>query len=106
GCRLEEVTTALGIRIKELFFDNAITSNEFYKIQNQRALQRDRMEENTLARGLLADARREAEALLALARNPGLTGWKDEELQEALNVIADAYDVLFTEKVECGIHSF
>lgn len=102
GCRLEEVTRAVGLSIADLFFDHPRTPDDFQKIKQQRALARDTQKQKDFVRGLLIDTRREAEKFLALARNPGLSGWTNEELHDTLNVIADAYEILYAEKVECG----
>lgn len=106
GCRLQDITAAVGLTVRDLFHDQHQNSRERKDKQRNRQTEQDRREDREYVHGLTVDARREAERLLASARNPGLVGWTDDDLHEAINVVADALEVHFAEKVEYGDYPF
>jgi hypothetical protein len=106
GCRIQDITAALGLTLRELFYDHEQVPDDWRRTRQQRMIERENRENQEYVRGLILDARREAEWLLVSARNPGLVGWNDAELHTALAVIADAHEVLYAEKVEHGDEPF
>ena len=101
-CPLEAICDAIGIKIPDLFYDQARDPRECREAQRKRQVERHRREAIRNVQGLNVDVRREAEGVIASALNPGLVGWSDEYLDQVIEVVANAYDVLFAEKVEHG----
>ena len=106
GCRIQDITAALGLTLRDLFYDQGQDFHKWSVSQRKRKAERARREDHDYVLGLLIDSRREADWLLASARNPGLIGWNEGELHEALNVVADAQEICLTEKVEHGDDPF
>lgn len=103
GCRLQEITAALDLTVRDLFHDQTQDPRQWKEAQQKRHAEREGRESIRNVQGFTIDVRREAEGVLAAALNPGLVGWSDEYLYRVLNgVVADALEVRFAEKVEHG----
>jgi hypothetical protein len=106
GCHLQDITAAIGLTVRDLFYDQAQDPRVWRKARQQQLVEREWRGDRDYLRGLITDTRREADCLLASARNPSLAGWNDEDLDVALNAVADAYEIRFAEKVEHGEYPF
>ena len=97
GCTLEEITGALKVSVKDLFFDTPATADERRQAMEQRQQAKAKERAAYLANGLHIDALREAEALIQSACGISIEKWSNEQLNTALNRLAGAYQLLESE---------
>ena len=98
GCSLQEITGALQVTVKDLFFDTlGADSDERRQAIEQR--KRAKIEEQAVyrAEGLRMDALREAEALIQSACGISIEKWSDDQLNAALDRLGAAYQLLESE---------
>ena len=98
GCTLQEITVALNVSIKDLFFDTARTTGERRQAIEQRRQAKAREQAAHLANGLRMDALREAEALIHSACGISIEQWPNGKLNMALERLAEAYQLLESEE--------
>jgi hypothetical protein len=98
GCTVEHITAAMGVSIKDLFYDTNLDTVEYRAALKQRQAERANREQAYAVQGLASDLLREAERLTQSARNIDITQWSNEELNHRLNDLADAYAVLEKEE--------
>ena len=98
GCRLEDITGALGLAVKDLFFDQHADPATIREARRRRAAARRRREAVAHVDGLTADVLREAEALVNSAHGIDTSGWSDAQIDQAMYDLADAYAVLEGER--------
>lgn len=91
GCSLEEICQALGLPVKDMFFDSIGDPEEVNRQRAQRTRERTKVAEERRQAGLRIDARREADYLIASARNIDISGWSHARLDRELNRLGDAY---------------
>jgi hypothetical protein len=96
-CTLDQITTALGIEIKDLFYDGLPDPR-----QRREAMQRnakDRTARRAAARltGRKTDLLRQAEYLIQSVRGMTIDTWTPAQLDKRMNRLADAYAVLWEE---------
>jgi hypothetical protein len=103
GCRVEEIASGAGVTIRQLFYDVPVDGTHQLLIRKK---ERQRKQQLQYVRGLTIDVRREADSLLAAAFNPGLKGWTNDALNNALDVVAAALEVRFNERIEHGYEPF
>ncbi len=89
GCTIQEIVQALGINVRDLFFDSGSRRSASQMIQER---SRDRAVH--LSFGVALDAMREAESLVLSARGIDITDFSSEQLEAALNVVAAAYLIM------------
>jgi hypothetical protein len=100
GCTLEEITRALHVPVKNLFFDTAGTDSEKHRqAMEQRRQARAKQQAIYREQGLRMDALREAEALIDSASGISIEKWSDEKLNTALDRLGAAYHLLESEAV-------
>jgi len=97
GCTLEEITGALRISIKDLFFDTAGTAEERRQAMEQRRQAKAKEQAAYQAEGLRRDALREAETLIRSACGIAIEPWSNDQLSAALDCLAEAYQLLENE---------
>src|SRR5688500_9007563 len=86
GCTLEEITGALHIPVKDLFFDTAgIDSGEHRLAMEQRRQARAKQQAMYKVQGLRMDALREAEALIQSASGISIEKWSDDKLNTVID---------------------
>ncbi|MEX5213637.1 MAG: hypothetical protein NW703_05690 [Nitrospiraceae bacterium] len=90
GCTLEEITGALGISVKELFFDGQPDPVALAESRRRREA-RERMDR---AADCQADTLRDAERVIVTARNLDISRWSDAQRDRAMDTIAAAHAVL------------
>ena len=96
GCDLKSICRALGITPRKLFYDDS-HSTDWESVQRRQAERRIRQAQERMQRlraGRQADTRREAERFLAKCRDLDISTWSLEELNQALNLVCDAWDTL------------
>ncbi len=98
GCTLEEITRALGLTVRNLFYDanpdpHAVRAAQqrCQREQRQRQLQRR-------SDGLRVATLREAEAVIRHARGIDISTWSHTRLDRELNRLADAYGLMEQER--------
>lgn len=90
GCSLDEICTALGLTIADLYYDRRPDPAALAEARRQR----EAREQTVRIDGRCADAVREARALIQSARGINIDHWTPEQLDRALNDIASAHDIL------------
>jgi hypothetical protein len=100
GCTLEEITGALHLSVKDLFFD-VIGANSLERRQAMEERRQARAKEQAVyrAKGLRIDTLREAEALIQSASGISIEKWSDDQLNTALDRLGAAYQLLESEAV-------
>ena len=100
GCTLKEITGALHLSVKDLFFDTAgADSDQRRQAMEQRRQAKAKEQAVYRAEGLRMDALREAEALIHSACGISIEQWSDEHLNTALDRLGAAYQLLESEAV-------
>lgn len=98
GCELAAICSALGIKTRQLFFDESggVDRNASKRSQARRAGQ----QELRRAKGYKLDTLREAEALLTVATGLNIDSWSDAKLDFMMNRVCDAQELLLTEAMD------
>jgi len=98
GCTLDEITAALGIKIKDLFFDGLPDPRQRREALQRRAKEQATQRAADKARGRRNDLLKHAEYLVQSARGMTIDTWTPAQLDKRLNCLADAYAVLWEER--------
>jgi hypothetical protein len=98
GCSVEVVCQALGIAVCDLFYDRGHEAPAWRDIKRQRELQQANEEAIAYVVGLSIDGAREAERFIASSCGLDISAWTAEQLDEALNLLAEAYEILEREQ--------
>jgi len=100
GCSLQDITSALGLRTADLFYDTSQPSTpERRHAAQQRAAAKAARQTAYEQHGWKLDLLREAEALIGAARNITIESWSDERLHRELLRLGTAYQLLESETV-------
>jgi DNA primase len=91
GCSVQDICKAMGLTVKDLFYDSIVDFWEAKQQRAQREHERQGRAKADEATGRTIDAQREADYLLASARNIDISGWSNARLDRELNRLADAY---------------
>lgn len=97
GCTAKEITAALGLTSAALF--DGTSSPE---VRRQAVEAKARRRRSAEIEGRRSVVRLRAECLIESAHGVDIGGWSQEKLNAALNVLGDAQDTLFAEKIENG----
>jgi len=100
GCNLQEITAAMGLRVKDLFFKTDLDPVARRKAQQQRDRHRRKQTKVTVAIGLTIDALREAGYFVRSRQGLDIAAWSDATLNDELDTLADAYSLLWAEEME------
>ncbi len=98
GCTLDEITRALGLTVRDLFYDANPDPRAVRAAQQRR--QRDQRQRQLQRRsdGLRVATLREAEAVIRYAQGIDISNWSHTRLDRALNRLADAYGLMEQER--------
>jgi DNA primase len=99
GCTVTEICTALHLTLRDLFPNSekpVSLARQERRLRRADRLLEERKEET---RGAAIDVAREAEQLVKTAKGIDISRWSDAKLDQELDRIADAYDVLRREGV-------
>lgn len=99
GCSVGEICAAMGLRLADLFGDDPVSSEEIVARRKRRAGEQHRREHEQEFAGRRIDWLREAEHLIRSARNIDISCWSNERLEDAMNHLAKAYQVLEEESI-------
>jgi hypothetical protein len=94
GCPTDEVCAALGLTLRDLF---PPTHADPASIRRARAQREEATQQRVRAQRLDnvgADAQREAQRLIASAKNLAIDHWTDAFLNVLMNKLADAYELI------------
>jgi hypothetical protein len=99
GCSLMEICQSLGIDQRDLFFD-ALDPDPHKRRAAAQQRDRQRQQQATTARkqGRRIDALKTAEYHIRSRRELDIREWDDQQLDNELNVLADAYALLASEE--------
>jgi hypothetical protein len=98
GCTLDEITAALGLEIKDLFYDVLPDPRQRREVLQRRAKEQAVQRVGDKAKGRKADLLKHAEYLVQSARGISIDTWTPAKLDKRLNCLADAYAVLWEER--------
>jgi len=92
GCSWTDICEAIGVKPKDLFYDTdgPVDRAAIRRTQARRQAARTRQR----AKGRRADALREAGAVLRAATGIEISEWSGEQLDEAMNAVCDARELL------------
>lgn len=94
GCSLDSIAAALGLQVRDLFFDARWSTGQMLAWKKKTHADRLARDRATHTTGLLIDARREAEQFLVSCRGLDISTWTDAELENNLTIVHAAYLVL------------
>ena len=98
GCTVAEICRSLGIEQRDLFFDVPETDPQRRReMLHQRHRQRHLREQQAYQEGTLIDALKAADDFVSSRRGLEISGWSNEKLNNELNALADAYQLLESE---------
>ncbi len=94
GCTLEEITRALGLTIRDLFYDSNPDPRAVRAAQQRRARERRQRERQRRTDGLRVATLRQADDVIRHARGIDISRWSHARLDHELNRLADAYELI------------
>ncbi len=94
GCSLAEITAAMGIEQRNLFYDTRIDPES----RRRRDAEHRKREAQRKQDGFRMDQLREAERVIRSARHIDLSLWSEQQLDDAMRRIAEAHTVLSREE--------
>ena len=94
GCKLHEISAALGLAVKDLFFTTGTNPCASREAQVQREKERRKQSKVDEVVGFTIDALRESEYFIQSRQELDVSTWNDDKLDEELNALADAYQLL------------
>lgn len=97
GCTIEEITRAMGLEVRNLFFDENPDPGALHQARAQRQAEQMWRRADSHVAGLEVDSRREAQRLIERARNLDISEWTDAQLTLALDDLAAAHHRLQVE---------
>lgn len=95
GCTITEICQALGVTPRELFFDELDADpRRRREAAQRRTAERLAREKIALADGAAIDACKASQYFIESRRGLNISEWSHKELDDELNVLADAYAIL------------
>lgn len=99
GCTVEEICAALKVMVANLFFNDAVDPKTLRHQKRIRDINRRKAQEVSIVVGLMTDREREAQRLIESARDIDISDWAETQLDDALELLADAYETLEKERM-------
>jgi hypothetical protein len=98
GCTVDEVCTALGLKVRDLFYEGT-TDTQVWQEQKRQRVEKHFWERHIrFLSGVFTDRLREAEAFVSAAKGIDISQWNDSKLAETLDLLSDCYDLLEKEQ--------
>ena len=97
GCPPEAVCRALGLELRDLFFNQDPDPAALRQARRRRAAEQIEDERQKRTGHAIANATRDAEKFIASAHGVDITNWSPQELDTMIDLAADAYGLLETE---------
>lgn len=97
GCEKAAIVRALGLRMKDLFCESISDSRQTAQVAQLRERQRRERERRREAENVTLDACKHAHWFINSRRGLDISRWSDEQLNDELNALADAYALLESE---------
>jgi hypothetical protein len=94
GCTKPAICAALGVQVRDLFFDSGRPDPRARQEAQSRRAQKARTH---AAADVTFDALREAERFIRSRQGLDISGWSDQRLDDELNALAAAYTILESE---------
>lgn len=99
GCELSQITAALGLSVRDLFFDTEPDPGGRREARERHERTRKELVQIEAVAGFTIDALREAEYFIMSRRGLDISSWTHGMLDEELNALADAYQLLECEAI-------
>lgn len=93
GCSVGAICEAMGIEIRDLFF-NTLPAEAWKQRQQARREQKQAVYKQGIEEGRVIDARREADALIRACQGQDISQWSIEKFDRVMNDLGVAYDLL------------
>ena len=97
GCQPEAICRALGLELRDLFFNQDPDPVALRRARARRAVERSEAERLKRRGHAIANATREAEKFIASANRVDISAWSPAQLDAMIDLVADAYDLLETD---------
>lgn len=97
GCTVEAITRAMGMAVRDLFYDTDLDPVALHQARAQRQAQRMRRLVESHVMGLEIDSQREAQRFIERTRNLDISNWTDTHLNRAYDALAAAHHRLQAE---------
>ena len=98
GCTLEEITRALGLTVRNLFYDANPDPRAVRAAQQRRQREQRQRQLQWRSDGLRVATLREADAVIRHAEGIDISTWSHTRLDRELNRLADAYGLMEQER--------
>lgn len=99
GCAIEDICTALGLKVSDLFHDAPPDSHTVCRERVRRTQARQRKAQHDEVEGFTIDALREAEYFTRSRQGLDIAAWNHERLNDELEALADAWALLWAEEL-------
>lgn len=100
GCTISAITESLGISVKDLFIDAPSNPRDTAQHMAQRERQHRERELRREADGHMIDVCKMSQWLVGSRCDLDIAPWSDEQLNDELNALADAYSILESEGLQ------
>lgn len=97
GCEAASICEALGLSLKDLFIGSASNPRELTRQRAQREQKRRERELRQEAEGCTLDACKHAQGFIDSRHGLDISQWSNDQLNDELNALADAYALLESE---------
>ena len=98
GCSVEEICQALGIHVRDLFYDTTLNPQQFRRRHVGRQYKKAKYEVERMAEGFQIDAVREAERYLKATVGTDISTLDARQLDTLMNSVCDALAVRLEEE--------
>ncbi len=98
GCALDEITRALGLTVRNLFYDANPDPHAVRAAQQQRQREQRQRQLQRRSDGLRVATLREAESVIRYAQGIDISTWSHTRLDRELNRLTDAYELIEQER--------
>jgi len=98
GCSLEAICQALGIHVRDLFYDTTLNPQQFRRRHVERQYKKAIDEVGRMAEGFQIDAVREAERYLKATVGTDISTLDARQLDAIMNSVCDALEVVIDDE--------
>ena len=98
GCSVEDICQALGIHVRDLFYDDNGNPQQTRRRQAERQYEKAKSEVKQMVKGFHIDVPREAERYLQATVGTDISTLDDTQLDTLMNSVCDALAVILEEE--------
>ena len=98
GCSVEEICQALGLHVRDLFYDTYCNPREIRRRQAERQYEKTKDKVEQMVKGFQIDAVREAERFMKATVGADISTLDDTQLDTLMNSVCDALAVRLEEE--------